>query len=120
VKRKILIIDDEPSTLEMLQDFLRDEYEVTVADNVTAGTQDLLGQSYDLLILDVRLPGMEAYEYLQTLIAGPHCADLPVLLVSADREVPRRFEHGPQREYLPKPLRRGPLFASIERLIDHH
>jgi DNA-binding response OmpR family regulator len=118
VKRKILIIDDETSTLEMLSDFLCDEYDVTVADDLMAGTRDLLNQPYDLLILDVRLPGMGAYDDLQTLISGHHFADLPVLMVSADREVPERFVRGPKRAYLPKPLRPAALLGTLHRLLN--
>jgi two-component system response regulator CpxR len=118
VKSRILIIDDETSTLQMLQDFLRDEYDVTVADDLLAGTRDLLNQTYDLLILDVRLPGMGAYDYLQTLISGHHFADLPVLMVSADREAPERFVSGPKRAYLRKPLRPAALMGTLHQLLN--
>ena len=118
MKMKILIIDDETSTLEMLHDFLRDEYDVTLADNLMTGTRDLLYQAYDLLILDVRLPGMGSYDYLQTLISGKQFADLPVLMVSADREVPERFVPGPKRAYLPKPLRPGALIGTLHQLLN--
>ena len=117
MKRKILIIDDETPTLEMLQDILRDEYDVTVADDLMAGTRDLLNRPYDLLILDVRLPGRGAYDYLQTLISGHHFADLPVLMVSADREAPERFVRGPNRAYLPKPLRPAALIGTLHQLL---
>jgi len=117
VNRKILIIDDETPILEMLQDILRDEYDVTVADDLMAGTRDLLNKAYDLLILDVRLPGMGAYDYLQTLISGHHFADLPVLMVSADREAPKRFVPGPKRAYLPKPLRPAALMGALHQLL---
>jgi DNA-binding response OmpR family regulator len=118
MRRKILIIDDETPTLEMLQDFLRDEYDVTVADDLMAGTRKLLNLPYDLLILDVRLPGMGAYEYLQMLINGHHFADLPVLMVSADRKAPEAFVPGPKRVYLPKPLRRAALMGTLHQLLE--
>ena len=117
MRRKILIIDDETPTLEMLQDFLCDEYDVTVADDLMSGTLKLLNLPFDLLILDVRLPGMGAYEYLQMLINGGHFADLPVLMISADRKAPEAFVPGPKRAYLPKPLRPAALMGTLHQLL---
>ena len=117
MRRKILIIDDETPTLEMLQDFLCDEYDVTIADDLMSGTLKLLNLPFDLLILDVRLPGMGTYEYLQRLINGGHFADLPVLMISADRKAPEAFVPGPKRAYLPKPLRPAALMGTLHQLL---
>src|SRR5437867_2407180 len=83
-KRKILVIDDEPATLQMMEDLLSDEYEVSVAEDTAQGSACLNAERFDLLILDVRLPLTDGLAYLRQLTANPKHADLPVLVSSAD------------------------------------
>ena len=82
---RILAIDDDPDTREMYARMLRDEgHEALIAADGVEGLQ-LLDEKPDLVILDLRLPGMDGYEILRTMKADPSTSDVPVLIVSAHR-----------------------------------
>jgi len=117
VKKKILIIDDETSTLEMLGDFLDDEYDVTIAEDLAAGTQHLLSEPFDALILDFRLPGRSAYDDFQAMLNAERFASLPLLMLSADRVAQERFVSGPRRAFLAKPVRPSSLKSMLQALV---
>ena len=117
MKKKILIIDDESSTLEMLADFLGDEYELTMAEDLAAGTQHLLSEPFDALILDFRLPGRSAYDEFQALLNSERFAGLPLLMLSADRVAQERFVTRPHRAFLAKPVRPPVLKSMLRHLV---
>jgi len=87
---RILAIDDDPDTREMYRRMLRDEgHDAILAADGVEGLQ-LLEEKPDLVILDLRLPGMDGYEILRTMKLDPGTSDIPVLVVSAHRfERPR-------------------------------
>ncbi len=74
MKPKILIIDDDDKFLEMMQDFLLDDYDVAVAEDIFDGSNLLLGDRFDMLILDIRMPVVDGIEYLKMLDAKPEYA----------------------------------------------
>jgi CheY-like chemotaxis protein len=98
---RVLIVEDEPAILRMLDLMLRAKgYEtVTAADAETA--TGLLGPARpDIVIADVRLPGMDGVELTQLIKGTRRMADVPVVLISAF-EPPRRHQAD---AFLPKPF----------------
>ena len=81
---KILIVDDVSENLHALMDILRDKYAVIAA---TSGEKalELAGRAPqpDLILLDIRMPGMDGYEVLRQLKSEPSMADIPVIFVTA-------------------------------------
>lgn len=81
---KILIIDDEPSILNLVTAYLRPEgYEVYTANDGPAGLQAARAYKPDLLVLDIMLPGMDGLELLTRLRRE---SDVYVILLTAKTE----------------------------------
>ena len=102
----ILIIDDEAGLLQMMARVLqRAGYEVTTAANGSDGIALASEQMFDLIYLDIRMPGLNGLEVLK--IIHPKFPDLPVVLVTAQPDLHSAVEairYG-ATDYLLKPLK---------------
>jgi len=68
MKKKILIVDDEVQLRDMLKEELKDAgYEVDTAENGQAGLSKLKEYKPDLIILDIKMPIMDGYEFFKEL-----------------------------------------------------
>jgi two-component system copper resistance phosphate regulon response regulator CusR len=111
---RILVIDDEPRILGFLARGLTAEgYAVDVADNGAEALRAARSHPYDLVLLDLLLPGVDGLSVLQAL--GHLNPDLPVVIVSARSDLPtklRGFGLG-AADYLSKPFSFDELIARI-------
>jgi diguanylate cyclase (GGDEF)-like protein/PAS domain S-box-containing protein len=112
----ILIVDDAPASLGLLQDILRGQgYRTFVA---TSGERALdLAQRIqpDLILLDVMLPGLDGLETCSRLKSQPGTADIPVIFVSAcsdTDDIVAGFDRG-AADYIAKPLRLPEVCARV-------
>ena len=88
IKKKILIIDDEPDMLEMLSQRLKFEnFEVTVASDGEEGLKISREFKPDVILLDVKMPGMDGWEVCRTLRADPTMAHIKIIMLTAIRSV---------------------------------
>lgn len=118
-KARILITDDDDMTLEMLEAALQDGYEVTTAHDGEQALALSEAQAFDLLLLDVEMPGIDGYEVCRQVKARPSCADLPVIFLSARitlEERLRGYEVG-GGDYLTKPFDVAELKAKIDLAV---
>lgn len=105
--RKVLIVDDEPSNLDILMELLKDDYKVVAALNGEKAIE-IAGSSSppDLILLDILMPGMDGYEVCQRLKENEATKNLPVIFVTAVSEVmdeTRGFKLGAV-DYITKPF----------------
>lgn len=87
-KATILVIDDTPENLSLMQRLLRDLYTLKSANNGVRGLE--IAQTDpppDLILLDVMMPGMNGYEVCEQLQKNPKTADIPVIFLSARSEL---------------------------------
>jgi len=114
---KILVVDDEQSILQFVSYNLRKEgYEVTVASDGDEALALADAQPFDLVILDIMLPGTDGYEVCRKLRMG---GDVPVLFLSArDTELDKvvGLEIGGD-DYLSKPFGVRELIARVKALL---
>lgn len=84
MNRHILIVEDERSIAELERDYLEIEgYQITLCHNGLAGYQLIQANDYDLIILDVMLPGMTGFDICREVRANKV---VPILMVTAKRE----------------------------------
>lgn len=114
---RILVVDDEPSITEFVSYNLKKEgYEVTVAENGDEALEFAALHPFDLVVLDVMLPGMDGYEVCRRLRQN---SSVPVLFLSArDTELDKvvGLEIGGD-DYLAKPFGVRELSARVKALL---
>jgi len=116
---RILVIDDDTELCELLVDYLKPEgFEMTSVHDGVLGLQTAIAQAgqFDLIVLDIMLPGMNGFEVLRRLRSQ---SDTPVLMLTArDEEVDRivGLEMGAD-DYLSKPFNPRELIARARAIL---
>lgn len=117
VRKKILIIEDNIETQLMFKVYLRKFYEVDTAVTAEEGLEKIKVQKYDLLLLDINLPGeKDGNDVLSEVRNELKMKDFPVIIVTAfalkgDKE---RFLENGANDYLSKPVQKTTLLNKIE------
>ncbi|BBX36180.1 TcrA protein [Mycolicibacterium mageritense DSM 44476 = CIP 104973] len=114
---RVLIVDDEPRLTAMLSVGLRAEGAVVVtADNGVDGLHHAVEEDFDVIVLDIMLPGMSGYEVLRTLRAK-HVWTPVLMLTAKDGELDETdaFDLGAD-DYLTKPFSFNVLMARLRAL----
>jgi two-component system NtrC family response regulator len=117
----ILIVDDEPNYQIVLAELLKDEgYEVFTADSGVAGLPIVHSTDLDLVLSDMKMPGMDGIEFLAKI--KEFNRELPVILITAYAEVEKAVEamRLGAFTYLAKPFSNQQLLASATKAIEHY
>jgi two-component system copper resistance phosphate regulon response regulator CusR len=118
---KILYVEDDPEAQAFVQRALRESgFVVDTASDGASGLELALGGAYDVLILDVKLPGLDGFEVLRRLRAAGQ--SVPVLFLTAQGEVGSRIrglDLGAD-DYLAKPFALGELLARLRAVARRH
>ena len=116
--KRLLVIEDDPDIGEMLDINLGDEgYRVALAADGNTGLDKLKADTYDLLVLDLMLPGIDGLEICKQVRQMPHY--LPIIIISAKSSETQRvlgLELGAD-DYLSKPFSVPELIARIRALF---
>lgn len=114
---RILVVEDEPKTADYLRQGLSESgYVVDVAINGIDGRHLAQESEYDLVVLDVNLPGVDGWSVLQSIRSG---GDTPVLMLTARgflNDKIKGFDLGAD-DYLVKPFQFPELLARVRRLL---
>jgi two-component system phosphate regulon response regulator OmpR len=113
----LLIVDDDRRIRTLLSRYLTAEgYRVTTAENVADARTKLSGLSFDLLILDVMMPGETGFDLVKTIRTG---SSVPILMLTARTEAESRisgFEYGAD-DYVAKPFEPRELSLRIASIL---
>ncbi len=118
---RVLLVEDEPELRRMLRELLSSEgYQVEEASDGQRGLHLGLTRSYDVLVLDRRLPAMDGLELLTRLRAKGMTS--PVLILSALGSPPHRVQglDAGAEDYLAKPFDVNELLARLRALRRRH
>lgn len=117
--RTVLVIDDDPSVLQITQRYLdRSGYNVLLAQNGEMGLEIARQQQPDAITLDLIMPGMDGWMVLNELKRDFQTSDIPIVLVSMLDEKEAGMTLGAS-EYLTKPLDRQRLAEVLRKVIPH-
>jgi len=82
-KLMILLVDDAPTNIQMLNETLKDGYHLFFATNGRDALRIASESLPDLILLDVIMPDMDGYEVCRTLKADPLLRDIPIIFITA-------------------------------------
>lgn len=118
--KRILVIDDLPENVFMLQDRLEHEgYEVLTAYDGYSGIDKAKNDLPDLILLDVMMPDITGLEVCQILVNDPVTKDIPIILVTAKsgaEDTKEGLEAG-AFDYIKKPFNRIELLARVNSAL---
>jgi two-component system NtrC family response regulator len=117
----ILIVDDEPNYLVVLSELLKEEdFEVLTAQRGEEGLRIVEETDLDLVITDMRMPGMDGVELLRAVKS--YNVNLPVIMITAFGEVEKAViaMKAGAYNYLVKPFNNEELLVNIRKAIEHY
>lgn len=117
-KPHILVIDDDRRIRELLQSYLAENgFRVSVAPTAAAARDRMRGLTFDLLILDVMMPGESGTALAQSLRSAQE--RIPILILSALSEIEDRINGlmAGSDDYLPKPFEPRELLLRVQNLL---
>ena len=118
-KARILIIEDEEGIRKFMKRILEPGYEVHMASNGAEGLKQARWVHPDLILLDIRMPGLDGLTVLAKLKANEQTRMIPVIIVSAKGETDTLLEgqRGGAVDQLIKPFTVEDLHSAIERQL---
>lgn len=120
MKRKILLVDDDPKIRALLEATLMGRYEIIEASNGKETLEKVRAEKPSLVILDVLMPEMDGFEVCRILKNDPETIKIPVILLTAkkDPEDRRRGIEAGCDDYFTKPFSPRALLRRIEELLE--
>ena len=117
---KVLVVDDEPNILKMLEQYLSTEdFTVEVASSGMEALEKVDSFDPELILLDVMMPGMDGFEVLERIKGNPAHAATPVIMLTArdqSADVLRGYQGG-ATAYQVKPFDMDELLETIAKVL---
>jgi CheY-like chemotaxis protein len=119
--RRILVVDDQPSVREVLQDALSEAgADVATSPDGPTALASAASLKPDVILLDLSMPGMNGWEVLEALSGGPDTASIPVVLQTSTEDF-RSFDRARKRgvaAFISKPFRLGEVVETCRRVVE--
>jgi DNA-binding response OmpR family regulator len=118
MQRRVLVVEDDYDIAELIRLHLRDQgLDVVVCSDGTAGLKQALGRSWDLLVLDLRLPGIDGLELCRRVrLEGKYIPILMLTARSTEMDTVLGLETGAD-DYLTKPFSVIELIARVKAIL---
>lgn len=103
---KVLIIDDESSSIEVMTTMLESTMDIVIAETADDGYNLLQLHDFDIILLDVDLPDMSGFDLCKKIKSDSQYSDIPVIFISGYKDLIfeiQAFEAG-GIDYLTKPI----------------
>ncbi len=114
--KKILLIDDDPTLIKMVQPFLESRgFSVAVAVDGEEGIEKVKADRPDLIILDVQMPRMNGYTFILEMKKISGAGSIPVIVLTAKVGMAEIFKVEGVKEYLTKPFKPEVLLEHINK-----
>ncbi|MEO5378292.1 MAG: diguanylate cyclase [Magnetococcus sp. DMHC-6] len=118
--QKILIVDDSPSNIRLLNDILRQEYQIFYATNGQEALDITLTHKPDIILLDILMPGMDGFVVCAKLKTNTETLDIPIIFVTGNNDPSaetQSFVHGAV-DFITKPINPPVVRARIKTHLE--
>lgn len=115
---KILIVDDSPTEALFMSDLLgKKGFKVSVAGNSEQAMSRLEAEAFDLILMDVVMPGQNGFQLTRTITRDPRFTDVPVIMCTSKNQETDRVWGMRQgaKDYVVKPVVPEELIAKIKQ-----
>ena len=117
----ILIVDDEPKNIQLLGNLLeKNNYEIEFAMDGESALHWVEKKPFDLVLLDIMMPGMDGYEVCRTIKSDISKMHIPIIFLTAKTDtddIVKGFEVGGS-DYVTKPFRSLELLARVKMQVE--
>ena len=118
---RILIVDDEEEFLELMRSALEIRgFEIITASNAVEAGMELAGKLPELVLMDIRMPGINGLQACAAMKKNPNTAGIPLIIISAisdESEIKRAYKIGVE-EYFIKPVDIEKLVGRIKKALN--
>lgn len=117
---RVLVIDDEPETAGILRAWFRDEaWDILWSPDGEEGLSVAAAEKPDLILLDLRMPGLDGLAVARGLKSNPETQSIPVILLSASKETKDKVEafRAGVDDYVTKPFAAEEVDARIRAML---
>jgi len=123
MKKRILFVDDVPRVLESLQGALQDQtdkWDMTFTTSPDYATELLAQRSYDVVVLDIKMPGKDGLEMLAEIKGNDQIRDTEVIMLTAlqDQSLKRQSLALGATDLLSKPIYKEDLLARLNSVLN--
>lgn len=118
MNQKILIVDDEPNNLDILYNCLRQaDYKVLVAEDGETALKRVNHIKPDLILLDVKMPGMDGFETCRRLKSNEVTKDTPIIFITVANDTADKIKGFEMNavDYITKPFQAAEVVARVNK-----
>jgi len=118
-KRKILIVDDVKSNIDLLKGVLESKFKLQAALNGIDALKIAQMTEPDMILLDVNMPGLDGYDVTDKLRNSIQTKEIPIIMITANNDTKDELEclkHG-ATDFISKPINRELLLLKIAKYI---
>lgn len=116
----ILVVDDDPDILEALSEILESEgFGIRQARNGLEALDLVANLAPNLILLDLMMPVMDGWEFAERMRGRPEWARIPVIVLSADRNIGTKARELGALGYLAKPFELNELLSMVQTSLQH-
>lgn len=113
--KKILVVDDDQTVLQLVKAHLTPNgYQVVTANDGSEGLNKVQSEQPDLIILDVQMPRMDGYTFVQEIKKQKSSRQIPIIVITAKEAMEEIFKLEGVREYLTKPFEPTVLLEKVK------
>jgi len=118
-KARILVVDDEPTNIEIIQGYLEKEYDIVSASSGKEALEKISKEKPDVVLLDIMMPELSGYEVCAKLKKDESTRFIPVVIVTALSDIEDKIEaiEAGADDFLTKPINSMELVTRVRSLL---
>lgn len=120
MKRRILVVDDQPDNIKVISEILTSDYKLFLANSGEQALEVIELEIPDLILLDIMMPGMDGYEVCRQLKNNPIYSHVPIIFLTAktdEKAIVKGLEMGAV-DYVTKPFLKKEIRVRVKNHIE--